>query len=72
MGEGVQSRAQGVDYAYVAACRFKWRALQSMKPGARSAIYVKAICQRDDCYFQTLAEILTYVPRVNSHASHVN
>jgi hypothetical protein len=48
VGEGVQSRAQGVDYAYVAACRFKWRALQSMKPGARSAIYVKAICQRDE------------------------
>jgi hypothetical protein len=69
---GFQSRAQGVGYANVAACRFKWRALQGMKPGATGAIYVKAICQRDEGWFQTLAEILTYVPRVNSHASHVN
>jgi len=45
---GLQSRAQGVDYANVAACRFKWKALQGMKPGARGAIYVKAICQRDE------------------------
>jgi hypothetical protein len=43
-----QSRAQGVDYANVAACRFRWRALQGMKPGVRGAIYVKAICQRDE------------------------